>query len=69
MNEQLFAPFLTSCCNICTQKHGPLFHNDMIVLQEPCKGGSLQDDIVGGMDVDIQAFSPKRKIHINKSTY
>lgn len=68
MNEQLFAPFLTNCCNICTQKHGPLSHNDMIVLREPYKESILQDDIVGGIDVNIQAFFPKVKISINKST-
>lgn len=33
----------------------------MIVSQAPCKGYSLQDDIVGGMDVDIQDFFPKGK--------
>lgn len=59
MNEQSFAPSPTDCCNICTQKHGPLNHSDTIALQEPCMGGSLQDDKLGDKDVNMQASSPE----------
>lgn len=57
-NEQSFAPSQTRCCNTCIQTHGPLNHSDMIVLQEPCMGDSLPDDMVKDKDVDIQASSP-----------
>lgn len=58
-NEQLIAPFETSYCNICTQKHAPLRHNDMNALSALCKADILQDGISGGNNVDMQALSPK----------
>jgi hypothetical protein len=58
-NEQLFAPFQTNYYSICTQKHGPWNHSDMIALPALCKQGSLQDDMTRGKDVYMQAPSPE----------
>lgn len=60
MNVQLFAPFLTSNCNICTQKHGPWYHSDKIVSQELCKVGNPQDDMAEGKDADMWAAAPEQ---------
>lgn len=59
MSEQPSAPFQTGCCSIGTQKHGPLNHSDMIVLQVLCKGDILQDDMARGKDENMWVFSPE----------
>lgn len=59
MSEQPSAPFQTGCCSIGTQKHGPLNHSDMIVLQVLCKGDILQDDMARGKDENTWVFSPE----------
>lgn len=51
MNGHSVAPFLIGYCSICTQRHGPLLHNDMHVLKVLCKGGTPQDDMAMGKDV------------------
>lgn len=66
MNELPFAPFQTSCYNICTQKHGPWNHSDMIALQAPCKGGSLQGGMTRDKDENMQAPSPESR-HLQQS--
>lgn len=58
MNGQTFAPFQTSYCSICTQKHGPQNHSDKLVSQALCKGGTPQDDMKEDSDAGKWASSP-----------
>lgn len=65
MNEHSIVSFRIKCCNIYTQRHGPLHHNGMHVLRALCMGGSLLDGMEVGKDVNTQVSFPFHKEEYN----